>query len=711
MSRRNQEWPILALLATVNAVAESAAPTAAPSDRSMPPIVVTATRTAQPVFDLPVSIDRVEADALQGEQRMVNLSESLVRVPGVVAQNRQNYAQDLQISIRGFGARSTFGVRGMRLYTDGIPATMPDGQGQVSHFDLGSAEAVEVIRGPFSALYGNSSGGVIALFTENGRPGLKVTGDALAGSYGERRYGIKASGQQASINHMLSSAYFATDGYRVHSAANRSTVNAKLRIALDSESMLTIVGNGVRMHDVQDPLGLTRAQYHADPRGVDASAIAFNTRKSVDQGQIGLRYERTLGPNDDINAMVYGGHRTTTQFQAIPISAQVAPTSAGGVIDLGRSFRGVDLRWTRRATLGGKPLELVGGIAYDRLDEERRGFENFVGASLGVQGRIRRNESNIVSNVDQYLQAQWQPDARWLVVAGLRNSNVVVRSNDHYVVPGNGDDSGGVRYRAVNPVVGTTFKFSPALNLYASYGKGFETPTLTELSYRSTSGAIAGLNFGLNPARSVNFEVGAKLRLDQHLRANLALFHIDTTDELTVLANAGGRAVFQNAGKTRRDGLELSLDGNWSNGISAHCAYAFLRALYVDSFCSGPCSDATRVAAGNRLPGVPAQNLYGELAWRYAPTGFSAAIEGRYSSKVFVDDLNSDAAAGYFMANLRAAFEQRFGPWHLIQFARIDNIANRNTVGSVIVNESNRRYFEAAPMRNYLLGVRAAYVW
>jgi iron complex outermembrane receptor protein len=676
---------------------------------SAPALVVTATRTGADATELPVSIDRIEADAIRNEQRMVNLSESLARVPGVIARDRQNYAQDLQISIRGFGTRSTFGVRGVRLYVDGIPATMPDGQGQLSHIDLGSAHAVEVVRGPFSALYGNSSGGVIAVFTEKGQPGLTLSGDAGFGSYGEQRYGLKASGQQGAINYVVSSGYFSTAGYRDHSAANRATQNARLRFALDGHSALTIVGNAVRMKNVQDPLGLTRAQADANPRGVDPGALVFNTRKSVDQSQLGLHYERMLGRDDSLDLMLYGGHRATTQFQSIPAAAQAAPTSAGGVIDLGRNYQGADLRWTRHTTLAGQALELTTGIAYDRLEEERRGYENFIGTTLGVMGARRRDESNTVYNVDQYVQAQWQASPRWLLLAGLRNSNVQVRSNDHYVAPGNVDDSGGTRFHALNPVLGVTWRATPELNLYSSYGSGFETPTLNELSYRP--GGAGGLNFALNAARSKNIEVGGKLRLASGLRAQLAVFHVDTEDELTVLSNSGGRAVYQNAGNTRRDGVELSLDGEWSNGLSGRIAYALLRAVYAEPFCNGACTGTNRVAAGNNLPGVPRQNLYAEVAWRHAPSGFSAAIEGRYASKVWVDDLNSDAAAGYFTANLRAGFEQKSGQWNISEVVRIDNIADRRYIGSVIVNEGNQRYFEPAPGRNYFAGVRMMYAW
>ncbi|CAG9933331.1 hypothetical protein [Candidatus Nitrotoga arctica] len=289
--------------------------------------------------------------------------------------------------------------------------------------DLGSADRIEVMRGPFSALYGNSSGGVIAIFTEDGRPGLRLDVDAAAGSNGARRFGLKAAGQQGDVNYVAGISRFSTDGYRQPSAASRDTQNAKLRLALDDDALLTLVGNAVRMSGVQDPLGLSRTQLAVDPRGVDPGAIAFDTRKSVDQRQLGLSYERFFGA-DSLNFTLYGGQRNTQQFQAIPVAAQAAATSAGGLIDLARGYWGGDLRWNRRTTLAGGPLQWTVGISYDNLGEQRRGFQNFIGSTLGVQGALRRDEDNRVWNLDQYAQLQWQPnlDSRWLLLAGLRNS-------------------------------------------------------------------------------------------------------------------------------------------------------------------------------------------------------------------------------------------------------------------------------------------------
>jgi iron complex outermembrane receptor protein len=252
----------------------------AQTEADLSPIVVIATRVAESSFDLPASVDRVGQDEIQKGQVEVNISESLMTVPGVSAESRQNYAQDLQLSIRGFGARSSFGVRGVRLYSDGIPGTMPDGQGQFSQFDLGSADRMEVLRGPFSALYGNSSGGVISIFTEDAPPGYYLEGTALYGTLNTERYAVKTMGNDGEINYVLDAAHFQTDGYRFHSHAERDNFNGKLRMPLAAASTLTVVANVVETPFVQDPLGLTSAQLAANPRQAGTGALLYNTRKS-----------------------------------------------------------------------------------------------------------------------------------------------------------------------------------------------------------------------------------------------------------------------------------------------------------------------------------------------------------------------------------------------------------------------------------------------
>lgn len=674
-------------------------------------VVVTATRVEQPDFDLPVSIDRIDSAAIHNGQPEINVSESLVRVPGVVAHNRQNYAQDLQISVRGFGSRSTFGVRGVRLYADGIPATMPDGQGQLSHFDLGSADHIEVLRGPFSALYGNSSGGVIALFTEDGKPGVALDGDVTLGSYNTRRSALKVSGAQGGVNYVVSGGDFRTDGYRDHSAAQRDNFNGKVRFDLDAVSQLTLVANTVYV-SADDPLGLSRDQYASDARGVDRGALLYDTRKTVRQQQAGLNYQRQIDADNTLKAMVYRGHRDTVQFQSIPKAAQTSPANAGGVIDLDRDYWGADMNWTWRNTVAGAPLQITGGLSYDTLGETRRGYQNFVGDELGVRGALRRDERNTVWNFDQYLQAQLELTDRWLLMAGVRNSTVRVRSRDHYIVPGNGNDSGSTEFNATTPVLGLTYEVNPALNLYVSYGRGFETPTLNELAYRSTNGALTGLNLDLKPSRSSHYEAGLKARVSDAVRANLAVFHVDTRDELAVAQNQFGRSVYQNVGRTRRDGLEFSVDGSWDNGIGVALAYTLLRARYAHDFNTCGNGDCTAVVpSGNYLPGVPTGELFGELSWRHARSGFSTALEVRSEGRLYVNDFNDDSTSGFTIYNVRAGFEQNIAGWHFKEFVRVENLTDRRYVGSVIVNESNGRYFEPAPGRNHYVGLSAGYAW
>ena len=701
---------IVALLSP-SAMAQTSAAGGASTEAVLKPVVVTSTHIGVPPFDTPASVDVVDGEAMRDAQPQVNLSEGLAGVPGLLIQNRQNYAQDLQISIRGFGARSTFGIRGVRLYVDGIPATLPDGQGQSSNIDIASIARVEVLRGPFSALYGNSSGGVIQVFTEDGSgPPLPSAGLTL-GSDGLRRYGVKASGSTSdgAIDYLFSTSRFTTDGYRDHSAASKNLVNGKLGIRLDDDRKLTLVLNSVDLK-AQDPMGLTWAQFMANPRGVDPSAILFNTRKTVQQTQGGLVYEQRIDAGNDLRLMLYYGQRNTVQFQSIPVAAQANPLNAGGVIDLGRSYAGLDARWTSRLLLAERPLTLVGGLAYDTLTEQRKGYENFVGSGasrlLGVQGRLRRDETNEVWNADPYLQASWQFAERWTLDAGVRYSTVRFSSDDHFIVGVNGNDSGAASYRKALPMAALRYQARPDLNLYATVGRGFETPTLNEISYRSDG--QSGLNFGLQPALNVSLEVGAKARLAGGM-LTAALFQTRTENEIVSASNLGGRATFQNAGRTLRNGVELSWDGELGRYWRTQAAYTFLDATYRDSFCSPTCSAANpSIPAGNRIPGIPRQLLFAALAW-VPPQGWRGGIEGRYVSKIYANDNNASAAPPYFTASVHAGYLLPLERWTLNAFARIDNLFDRQYAGSVIINESNGRYFESAPGRNWSAGVSASY--
>mgnify|MGYP001562239454 CR=1 FL=1 len=658
-------------------------------------VTVTGTRVERPSLEVPASIDRVHAEDIRFARPQINLSESLGRVPGIVVQNRQNYAQDLQLTSRGFGARSTFGIRGLRLITDGIPASFPDGQGQVSHFDLGSAERIEVLRGPFAVMYGNSSGGVINVITERAEPG--VSGEFSLGSFKTNRIALKI-GMDGGL---LSTSRFHTDGYRQHSAADREQLNAKVVQALGPASSLTLLANSFDSPSTQDPLGLTRAQMNADPKQVVATALTFDTRKTASQNQFGAAYVHRFS-DWTLNAAAYGGHRDVRQYLAIPLATQAAATHSGGVVDLDRDYGGASLRLTRDASLLGRPFSLTLGGEVERMAERRKGFIN----NNGSITTLKRDEDDYVTATGAYAQGEWRFAERWLALAGLRANHVAFRTADFFIAGGNGDDSGEKRYRAMTPVAGILYRLSPSTSLYANYGRGFETPTFAELAYRSGG---PGLNFGLAASRSRHLEAGVKAVIAGRLRVKAALFDVATRDEIAIESSAGGRATFRNAGRTNRRGVELGADAALPLGFEALLAWTRIEAKFLDSFASvaGTPAVAVTVPAGSYLPGVPRSTLYAELRWRHAPSGFAAALEFQRKARVWVDDRNSEAADAYGVTNLAAAFTQQSGNWRFSEYLRLDNLTNRRYAGSVIVNDANLRFYEPAPGRNAVLGMQA----
>jgi iron complex outermembrane recepter protein len=700
--------PVMALLAAVcgSAPAQEATDT-------MQPVVVTGTRTERRAFDLPMSVDSISRDEIQLAKPRVNISEDLNRAPGTFVQNRENFAQELQITIRGFGARSQFGTRGVKLLLDGIPASTPDGQGNPGMFDLGAADRIEVLRGPFSALYGNHSGGVVQVFSETGASPPTIVPDIEFGSYGFQRYGLKGGGATGAFSGFANLSYFSTDGYRDHSAARKTQATAKLGYSLNENNRLTLVATAFNQPDAQDPLGLTEAQVQQNPRQAQPVALAFNTQRSLDNLQGGLVYDATLGAYDSLRVFAYAGSRSNEQFLAVPLDAQLAATSSGGVSSIDRQLGGGGVRWTHRQDVFGGPLTVTAGAEYDGSTEARQGFIN----DFGVQGALKRDEDNVVDSLGAYLQADWRFSPRWSASAGVRYTTVEFTSEDRYIATGNPDDSGSTRYSEWTPTLGVVFSITPRLNLYASYGRSFETPTTIELAYRPDG--ASGLNFSLQPSISDQLEIGAKAIVSAATRINVAIFSITTEDEIVIARNTGGRSSYQNSGDSSRLGAELMLESELGAGFSTHVAVTLLNARFDSSFrtCAplaafcNPVTGANTavVSDGNRIPGVPNATLFADLAYRYPALGLTGALEVIAAGSVPVNDFNSAYAAGYTIANLWAALTQQAGRWRFREFARVNNLFGREYIGAVIVGDANGRYYAPAPTRNFLAGASATY--
>jgi len=683
-------WPVLA---QQSAVSQGGG---APPPGSLDAVTVTATRIEQPSFDAPVSVDVIGVDPAAAQAPGVNLSESLGRAPGIVVRNRQNYAQDLQVSKRGFGARAAFGVRGVRLMQDGIPLTMPDGQGQTGLFDLDAAARIEVLRGPFAALYGNSAGGVLSLFTDGppAAPTLRMSGGA--GSFGAWKAGIGFGVPfgDASAGFTGNFSRFATDGWRAHSRTRRDLVGAKLAWGDPGASRFTLTATALDQPDTQDPLGLTREQYEQDPRQAGTGALAFDTRKSVSHRQLGLEWTRRLGPADTLTLRGYAGDRRVTQFLAF---SGAAASASGGVVDLDRGFGGLGLQWTRSGRTARGPYTLTLGLDHDRMDERRRGFVN----DFGVAGELRRNEMDSVWNFDQYAIAEWWFAERWRLAGGLRRSSVSFRVRDDFVTAFNPDDSGRRDYSALRPVIGLLYAASDTVNLYAAAGRGFETPTFAELAYRPDG--QPGMNFALEASASTNLELGLKAQLARDHRLNLALFRTGTRNDIVPDANLAGRATFRNAARTRRQGVELALESKLASGLEAWLAWTWIDAEFRD-YASLSGVDLS----GRALPGVPKHALHAELAWRHAASGFSTAIEAQWNARVWADDADTASADAWAVAHWRLGYDWRVAGWRVVPYLRIDNLFGERHVGSVIVNAVNGRYYESAPGRSWFGGVKAS---
>ncbi|MCB1996850.1 MAG: TonB-dependent receptor, partial [Rhodoferax sp.] len=670
--------------------AASAAITFGPAALAQQQVVITGAAVARAIEESPYAITVVDQDTLRSAGPMVNASEALQRVPGLVANNRGNYAQDLQISARGFGARAGFGVRGLRLYADGIPAAGPDGQGQVSHFDLAGAERIEVLRGPFSVLYGNSSGGVIALIGAPVRQAGWEAGLDL-GSFGLRQARVSGAALLGEgLDLRASASQMTIDGFRPQSAARKTQAGARLGWQGARDQVVVLLNHLDQPAD--DPLGLNRAQFELGPDQTAQQAIVFDTRKQLAQTQLGVAWTHRFDDTAlrELKLAAYSGQRSVTQWLAIPAGTQGNPRHGGGVIDFDRSYGGLDLR--TRWTLG--DAELVFGVAADRQQDDRRGYENFTGSGadqvVGVTGALRRDEVNEATTRDVYAQAEWPLAPGWTLSGGLRHGRVALESRDAYLA--NGDDSGTLDYRYTNPVIGLRWQAAPGLNLHLSVGRGFESPTLGELAYRADG--TGGFNTTLKAQTSRQVELGAKWRAPG-VALDAALFEARTDDELGVATNAGGRSSFQNVGRTLRQGLELGLGLQPAPAWTTRVAASWLDATYRDSFltCAGiPCAaPSVDVPAGNRIAGTPRESLFAEVAWQGDAWG-QPALEWRATGAVAVNDRNTDFAPGYGTLALRWSKAYALGAGLRAEWLlRVDNLGDRHYAGSVIVNDANGR--------------------
>ncbi|MDH4020418.1 MAG: TonB-dependent receptor [Xanthomonadales bacterium] len=648
-------------------------------------IVITATRLQTTARDVNRSVSVVDQQRIQNGTQQLALDEALAGTPGLYMQNRYNMAQDLRISLRGFGARSAFGIRGIKVIVDGIPQTLPDGQAGVDSIDLGSASRIQVLRGPSSALYGNASGGVIIIESEMGQEPSFLEAGLATGGLGYQKYQLKTGGLVNRFDYLVNASTQELDGYRDHSASEGSLVNARFGFQINEYDSLKLIVNSTDQPLAQDPGGITSAQVMRDRQSARDRNLLYDAGEALDQQRVGIVYttDRTSGSLLLRNYYVWRDFSNKLPFQS------------GGAVDLQRFFYGVGAQYTFADAVP-EQLQLMLGFDLDRQDDERKRFDNL----QGVIGPLTLDQRERVDSDGLFVQGKYRFNDRWDGSAGLRYDEISYDVNDHYLV--DGDDSGKINFDQFSYSVGLSRDFGNGM-LFGTINSSFETPTTTELANPDGSG---GFNQSLQPQTAINYEVGFKSGAE-NLYYELAVFHINLEDELVPyeLPGSPGRTFYVNAGESSRTGIESAV--SWSSpggfGIDASLTWSDFR---FDDFIDDNGNDFS----GSQMPGVP--EFFGYVGLNYTSTGgFKAMLETSYSGSLYANNANSVKVSSYLVTGLRASYTIETGNLYLRPYAGINNLFNTHYDSNIRINAFGGRYYEPAPERNIYVGIKIRHKW
>ena len=642
-------------------------------------IVITATRIETTVREAARSISVLNQQRIQNGTQQLALDEALAGVPGLYMQNRYNFAQDLRISLRGFGARSAFGIRGVKVIVDGIPETLPDGQAGVDSIDLGSAQRIEVLRGPSSSLYGNASGGVIAIETERGTTASFVEANFAAGDLGFQKLQLKAGGKIDKFDYLINVASQELDGYREHSASEGTVVNGRFGIQINDNNALTIALNHTDQPVADDPGGINAAQAATAPQSGRDANLLYDAGEALDQQRVGLVYkiDQSLGSLTIRNYYVWRDFSNKLPFQG------------GGAVNLERFFYGFGAQYSVGDVLP-ESLELTGGFDIDRQNDDRKRFDNV----QGVIGPLVFDQAETVDSNGMFLQGKYRLSDSWELSAGLRYDQLTYSVSDRYLI--DGDDSGKISFDELSSSLGLSLYLGNGV-MFGNISSSFETPTTTELANPDGSG---GFNQGLKPQTATSYEIGYKSGR-QRFYYEIALFQIDIEDELIPfeLATSPGRTFYSNAGKSTRTGVETALSWTGEAGIGVDASLTWSDFTFDDFV-----DDNGNDFSGSNLPGLP--EFFGYLGLKYqSENGFLATFETSYSGDLFANNANTVKVPSYVVSGLRASYQFESGNWLFQPYGGINNLFDENYNSNIRINAFGGRYFEPAPDRNYYAGI------
>ncbi|CAM3573828.1 TonB-dependent receptor family protein [Halomonas lysinitropha] len=659
------------------------------ADEALPTITVSASRLARDLYDTPAAVTALTREDIQQGQQGVRLDEALDRVPGVFLQNRDNFAQGQRISSRGFGARGTFGIRGLHIRVDGIPYTLPDGQAQIDAVDLDSAERIEVIRGPSSVLYGNAAGGVIDITTGDGSemqrsPVLKLQG----GSDDFRKLSVRSGGETDHWVHSVSVSALDFEGYREQSEVEKRLLNARVGYRLDDTRTLSALVNILDLPTAEDPSALTLEEVKEDRRQARDVAVPLDSGQSVEQQLVGLHYE-------DLDAL--GGEFNVRGFASRRNFEQQLPFPGSSLIDYERNYYGGGADYTGALTLGDMPLRYVTGVDLARQEDDRgRRSVNSQGEVTGITADEQQN----ATSTGVFLQTELGLTQKLELSAGIRHDRVRMDIDDRLFADDQ-DDSGERTFREWTGSLGLSYRYRPDHQVYATVGNAFETPTFTEFARPDGRG---GFNPEIDPQKALNREMGLRGIFGNGLGYELVAFSVDVDDELIGFEATDGRTYYENAGRTSRDGIELGLD--WSFSLD----WRWTSALTLTDYRFDRFDDGENDFAGNRLPGQPRQVWHNALTW-YGSRDRFATLEAQYTGDYYADNANDVKIDDHWLFNLKAGDSWRLGGVNARLGANlgIRNLLDEDYYENVRINAFGGRYYEPAAGRTYFAGLELSF--
>ena len=646
------------------------------------PIEVTATRSAKPVQNIPNAVARIEKEDIQKGQPALTLDESLSILPGLFFQNPYNFAQGLRISIRGFGARSPFGIRGIKILVDDIPQTLPDGISQLDAIDPGIIDHIEVLRGPSASLYGNASGGVISIVTENGPKGpFEIGSKVVTGSFGLLKTQLKLGGRTPASDYRVFGSRLEFNGYRQHNVTENLLFQTKFnwKTVSGSDTQLTVQ----KFHSPrsEDPGGLTAFQAAINPRQAHPQNVLFDVGEEVDQETLGWRWRKPLGQRQDLTFTAHLIHRDFSNR---------LPFVSGGQVEFERWAPGAALKYINNHSLFAKSNRWIAGLDLLYQNDDRQRFNN----NSGAQGSETLNQREIVDSVGVYVRDEMVLSDDWELTAGARYDRIHYRVNDAFFA--DGDQSGAQNLNQGSGTLGALYHLTQEHRIYLNGSTVFETPTTTEL-INNPSGT-GGFNPNLNPQTSYSLELG--LKGNPGIEYELALFYIRTKDEITPfeLAAFPGRTFFRNSGTSERKGVEAWLrwrpHKNWQGTVS----YTYSDFEFQKFEVSGV------DFKGNRLPGIPVHRVVGQIEYRN-PHGWFGSILTEHVSRFYVNNENTAENSAYTRTRLNLGLEQRWGSIRGSLFLGINNLLDVSYNANTRINAAGGRYFEPAPPFNMFAGI------